>query len=226
VKKLALLVVITALVSLVSAPASAALYDWDSGVQGWEHETWTDSQAVQSVEQETSIVKAGAGSLQLNMHLLGGNDANYSKGEAKVIRGELETLDLMNQTASVWTYCPTGAGGTNENPNGFQMVFKDSNWKSWYGPWQNVGPANEDQWNQLSVTLGQTTGDFVDTGFDYTSIRQIGIKFGTGTSQSALYSYDGPVYVDEYEVVPEPSSIMLLATGLLGLLGAGFRKRV
>jgi predicted MFS family arabinose efflux permease len=76
------------------------------------------------------------------------------------------------------------------------------------------------------VTLGQTTGDWVDQGFDYTTIRQIGIKFGTGTTQSALYSYDGPVYVDEYEVVPEPASIMLFATGLLGLLGAGFKKRI
>ena len=223
------LFVITASVALMLSVATfasaASLYDFNDGIQGWQHETWTDSQAVQSVEHETTVVAEGAGSLQLNMHLIGGGDANYSKGEAKIIRADLDYLDLENTPVSLMTYAPTGAGGTNENPNGWQLVFKDSSWRSWYGPWVNIGPSNENQWMQLSATLGVTAPDFVDANFDPNSVRQIGIKLGTSATASPLYNYDGPAYIDDYQAVPEPSSLMLLGSGLLGLLGAGFRKR-
>ena len=214
------MVVIAAMLLVGSTAFGTTLYDFESGTDGWTAQTYSDSQAISAVAQSSAQAKSGSYSLAGTTHLVPGN-ANYSKGEVKIERGAANALNLQGILASVSVYGPTGAAGTNSSsPNGWQMFFKDTNWKSWYGPWSNL---TENSWTTLSATLGSTTPDFVDSGFDPTQIMVMGVKLGTGASSTG--TYDGLIYVDQYNVVPEPTSMLLLGTGLVGILGFARKKK-
>lgn len=207
-----------------TAVFGATLYDFESGTQGWVYQTYTDSQGITGVVQSTppNPAKAGTYSLKGTAHLIGSDPGNnYTKGETYV---ELAgTMNLVGLPASVWVYAPTGLGGTTNLPNGWQMFFKDSSWRNWYGPWNDIGPTNENVWKQLSVTLGSTAAAWEDAGFDYTQIKRMGVKIGIGGGSTL--TYDGPLYVDEYSVVPEPTSMLLLGSGLVGLFGFAVKRK-
>ncbi|MFH1784761.1 MAG: hypothetical protein ABH868_07750 [bacterium] len=184
--------------------ADTTLYNFEIGDQNWTHQTYVDSQACTSVAQTSAESQTGAYSLQMNMSLIGGH-ANNSKGEAYVDRGEGSEIDLQGVPLNVWTYCPTGSDGNPSNANGIQVFFKDSSWRSWYGPWQSIGDNLTwydilmDTWTELAVTLGTTTPAYVDAGFDATNVRMIGIKMGTGGGSTA--TYNGPIYIDEVHTI-------------------------
>ncbi|MDD5072317.1 MAG: PEP-CTERM sorting domain-containing protein [Candidatus Omnitrophica bacterium] len=203
-----------------SSAFATTLYDFESGTQGWTFQDYSDSMAVSAVAQSGDQAKSGSYSLAGTTHLVPG-DASFSKGEVLVNRGSSNALDLQGVLASVSVYGPTGAAGTNpSSPNGWQMFFKDTSWKSWYGPWSNL---TENNWTTLSSTLGSTTPDFVDSGFDPTRVMVMGVKLGTGDSSTG--TYDGLIYVDQYDVIPEPASMLLLGSGLVGILGFARKKK-
>ncbi|MFA6355889.1 MAG: PEP-CTERM sorting domain-containing protein [Candidatus Omnitrophota bacterium] len=214
-------ILIIAAVLLLGHPAfGATLYDFETGVDSWTFQNYTDSQAISAVAQSSAQASSGSYSLMGTTHLVPG-DANYSKGEVLINRTAANALNLNGLQASVSVYAPTGAAGTNPSaPNGWQMFFKDTNWKSWYGPWSNM---TENAWQSLSVTPGVTSPDFVDSGFDPTKIMVMGVKLGTGDASTG--TFDGAIYVDQYSVVPEPASMFLLGSGLIGILGFARKKR-
>ncbi|MCX7956892.1 MAG: InlB B-repeat-containing protein [Endomicrobia bacterium] len=104
-----------------------ARYNFEASVQGWVHQTYTDSQAITAVARDTSKARYGSASLRCTVNLQGSH-ANYSKGETFV---DLQTpVNLSNATVTVWVWIPTEATGTP--PNGIQVFFKDSAWNSKY----------------------------------------------------------------------------------------------
>jgi fibronectin type 3 domain-containing protein len=179
--------------SLVWA-GNVTLYDFESGVQGWVNQTYTDSQACTSVAQSNVQKYQGTYSLVMNMNLTGG-DASRGQGESYIDRGS-GNLNLHLVPTNVWVYCPTGSNGNPSLPNGMQIFFKDAAWKSWYGPWNNIaaGSITMGVWTQLSVTPGTTTPAYVDSGFNDTQIREVGVKMAAGGGSVATYT--GPIYVD------------------------------
>jgi len=175
-------------------------YHFETGKQGWQNQQGAGNfNACINVAWSTNFVKKGHLSLRMDMHIIPGN-STYDNGEAFVDMAntppdpqgsEFVPIALSNVKVTNWVYCPTGAIGDPSKPNGIQIFFKDINWKSWYGPWNNVV---ENQWVKYTNIIGITTPGYVDSGFNGNLIRAIGVKMGGGGGSTK--TYDGPIYID------------------------------
>lgn len=179
-------------------PQTSLRYSFEKGKQGWQHQTYNDSQACEQVDTTSAQEKDGSHSLKMSIDLVGG-DAHRSKGEAwvdwtKTAPGnEKVPLDLSGRTITAWVYAPKGAAGENSSSNGFQIFIKDSEWRGEYGTWNNV---EEGQWTMISLTVSTTAPDdgWMASGFDPKHIVALGVKMGAGELSKAKYK--GPVFVD------------------------------
>jgi hypothetical protein len=137
-------------------------YSFEDGLMGWIVQDYQDSRACVQVADSAEQAKEGSRSLKLSMDLIGG-DAHKSKGEAWVNfldnppRREQPPLDFTGKTVTASVYAPPGSRGEQSRPNGMQLFVKDENWKSEYGPWQNVV---EGTWT--SITLPISKSDYGD----------------------------------------------------------------
>ena len=164
-------------------------FAFESGAMGWKPETTGDSRAVVNVAQSADAARAGVSSLRLTINLRGG-DARLGKGETYV---DIRICDMTAERVSAWVYCPAGAVGDPQKPNGIQLFVKDYVGKSEYGSWTNMAP---DTWQEILLypsTVKPVDG-WMDAGFDPSKVVRVGIKVAVGGGST--WTYSGPIYVD------------------------------
>jgi hypothetical protein len=173
-------------------------WDFESEVEGWQHQTYPDSQAVIAVEQSSLRARSGFYSLAMITDLIGGH-ISRTQGEAFVDLiadpppGVTAPVNLEGVEVTCWVYAPTCAMGDPEHPNTIQLFVKDESAESEYAaPVDVISGA----WFQISLTPSKIKplGDSMDDGFDPNSITLVGvrIKAPEGSSQR----YRGKVYID------------------------------
>ena len=173
------------------------VWDFESGTEGWTHQTHADSQAVVAVEGSSFRSRWGNGSLAMIVDLVGGDD-NRGQGGALVDitnnppPGASAPLDLECKPLSCWVYVPARGLGDPAEPNwAVQLFVKDTNGRSEYGtPTQVV----RNQWFEVTLrpsTLEPYEGQ-MEPGFNPGAIDQFGI-FMAG---SEGICYRGKVYMD------------------------------
>ncbi|MEN3013100.1 MAG: InlB B-repeat-containing protein [Endomicrobiia bacterium] len=169
--------------------SDTARYNFETSVQGWVHQTYTDSQAITAVSRDTSKARYGQASLRCTVNLQGGH-ANYSKGETFV---DLQTpTDLSNKIVTVWVWVPSETVATPSN--GIQVFFKDSNWNSKYSSWRNIGgDITPGVWNQISVNTANEVWGW-DNGCNLSQVRLVGVKIGTG--DGSTFTFNGYIWID------------------------------
>lgn len=172
--------------------SDSARYNFKAGIQGWVAQTYEDSQAITTVEQETSKAKYGVASLICTVDLKEYNHPNKAKGETFV---DLQTSQNMsNATATLWVWILQDAVGDPSHPNFIQVFFKDTDWKSKYSSHRNIGtdiPTNK--WVKITVNT-ETEQWAVDTGANLSQIRLVGVKIGTGDQSTTTFS--GYIWID------------------------------
>lgn len=113
-----------------------------------------------------------------------------------------------------WAFIPTGEGG--------------SPWGTYIGmKFLNEFGATLDQVQIDMQDLPREVYNIADTGFITAPEGAVTAQVRFGTWASAPYKPVRPTDFDDFDLqaVPEPSSLMLLATGITGLLGFGFRRK-
>lgn len=168
-------------------------YGFEGGTQGWMFRVYTDSMAITRAAQFTENAVEGSASLQCTVNLAGESPTN-AKGEVYVDvvnhppPGIAPPLNLSNKKVSVWLYIPMEAMGDPSKPNGIQIFFKDTEFKSKYSTWKNIGstvPTN--QWTQITVEMTSENWAW-DDGCDLTRVGEMGFKIGAGGGSTENWS--------------------------------------
>jgi len=173
-------------------------WDFESGVEGWQPQTYPDSQAVIAVQRSSLRAKSGFYSLAMITDLIG-SDISHSQGETFVNLivnpppGVTAPVNLEGIGITCWVYAPACATGDPEHPNTIQLFVKDDFARSEYAAPVDVLSGT---WFQISLMPSKIKppGGSMDDSFDPNSVALVGvrIKAPEGSSQR----YRGKVYVD------------------------------
>jgi hypothetical protein len=183
------------------------MYSFEDDVNGWQPQTWLDSQAITSITHDNTKAYLGSGSIRAAVELIPGNE-NKSKGEVGVNMTEsppskastLPPYDLSNAIVTVAIWLPSSAAGSPTAPNGIQMFFKDSGWKAKCSHWMNITEIPTDQWYQISIDMANEVWGW-DGGADLTDVTSVGIKIGTNEVPGAQ-GFTGDIWIDSFTWTP------------------------
>jgi mannan endo-1,4-beta-mannosidase len=207
---------------IVGANADNSMYSFEADANGWQPQTYGDSQAITSITQDTTKAYLGNGSIRATVNLIAG-DPSKSKGEAWV---NMTTnpppnaltpppYDLSNAAVTVAVWLPSSAAGASSAPNGIQIFFKDNTSASKYSHWMNIGtdiPTYE--WYHISIRMANEMWSW-DGGANLTRIAAVGVKIGTNTA-SGGQGFTGNIWLDSFNW-SAPSAPVL--TGFVTVLG-------
>lgn len=114
------------------------------------------------------------------------------------------------------------------NATSYRGAFATGTWSASGNPLSGVNLANGTSFTFLGAAAGLTTADLLSIGF----VAESGSGFyGCNVAGSDTYGWadEGACVVTEVMrdpgVIPEPASVVLMATGMIGLAGAGWARR-
>jgi len=196
--------------ALLVAPTNQK-YSFDSSAEGFQIQTWQDSQAITNVYQSATAPSNRSGALAMDVHL-DWNTTNFTKGEVFVdlewnrptnVPAMTFPVDLDGKLVSAWVYCPAGLRGPESYRNSLQLFCKDTSWRTYYGTPEHIVTG---YWMRVAMTPGtnQAYQGWKDAGFDASKVRLIGLKVSTASGSDA--TYDGVMYMDglSFSVPDEP----------------------
>ena len=177
---------------------------------GWTRETFRGSAGFTDVGLVGSGGSSGRGALRIESAVQSLHP-DFASGEVYVNLGDHgpglcptsavpSWLNLENALVTCRIRLPPHSTGPPGALNGIQFVFKtrvsDSQWPSLYTAWQNILPAWQGQWVDLTARVSAGEAALVQPGFDSRAVTLAGLKVGSGTLAGGRVQ--GPIDLERF----------------------------
>ena len=198
-----LVLAVLGMLFMSQAVASANVLS-DPGFEGTGAGPWGGSESTSGVTRNfdsTSVVHGGLQSFSINLNNVGGYIAGTAEQNVNVSAGQAWDSSVYARVTD-----------TIENGDAFlETWFFDSSWNKLSTEFKSTDITDAGNWTLL------TTSGIVPTGAVIAQVRLVGQEWGAG---SGTVNFD-----DAVATIPEPTSMILLGSGLAGLLGFSRKKK-
>ncbi|MBN2190833.1 MAG: PEP-CTERM sorting domain-containing protein [Candidatus Aureabacteria bacterium] len=191
---------------------SASAFSFDSSTESWMYDSGWGTGITADPTWSSSIDHTGNGGGAITSAVA--LQADGSGGALNYIYATPQNLSdysLVKAYVQVDTNPIHNVGGSGYGVGARLHIKTGSGWTTYMGDWINLETA--DTWHELTLSLAGVP--------NLSDVRAIGVHIGDGGAST----WSGNLFVDDVNLVPEPSSLIMLGAGLLGLIGFAARKR-
>jgi opacity protein-like surface antigen len=191
------LITILAVLVMSSAASADVLYDYNSDLEGWVAEDWGYGNPT------LSWTDWSGGCLEANTNTVVVNQDNW----AKVYLKADADMDLSSTPlVSLDIYVPGDLYYANAKIN----VLTGDGWDRFMS--DEISLSNDYSWQNLSWDFSAAT--------NLNNVRQIGLEIQGFMGDQPKYNIDNV----EAQAVPEPASVIMFLSGLMGIFGISRKK--
>jgi opacity protein-like surface antigen len=191
------LITILAVLVMSSAASADVLYDYNTDLEGWVAEDWGYGTPT------LSWTDWSGGCLEANTNTVVVNQDNW----AKVYLKADADMDLSSTPlVSLDIYVPGDLYYANAKIN----VLTGDGWDRFMS--DEISLSNDYSWQNLSWDFSAAT--------NLNNVRQIGLEIQGFMGDQPKYNIDNV----EAQAVPEPASIIMFLSGLMGIFGISRKK--